>query len=218
MESTQPKRTKHLTLLLILAGSGLAFLSSTQTWFSLRLSAVAGHLTTVSVPGSAAAPALLALALAGLALAAAFAIGGRVIRVFLALVGVLLGALIVFSVVIVLGDPVAASSPTITAATGIAGDRSVRLLVTDTTEYFWPWCALVGGAVIVASSAWALVTVRRWPDASRKYQLQFVPADHTSASETLTSEEGQESPADPLSRDAAIGSWDDLTRGDDPTR
>ena len=218
MSTVQSRRTKYLTLLLILVGSGLAFLSSTQTWFSLRLAAVAGHLTTVNVSGANAAPALTALALAGLALVAAFALGGRVIRVFLAVVGMTLGGLVVVSVVSVLADPIAACTSSITAATGIAGEHSVRLLVTEKTGSVWPWSAIAGGVIIFAASLWALIRFRRWPETSRKYQVRFVSVDDSSDGEKRIDDNAQAHEPRSLSRESAIDSWDDLSRGDDPTR
>lgn len=241
---TENRRIKYLTLLTLLVGSGLGLLSATQTWFTIQVRDVANHAGTVTVAGSAAAPALTALSLAGLALTAALAIAGPAFRVVLALLGVLLGVSLVYSALAVLGDPLQAASAAITSATGVAGEASLRKLVQSTSTEFWPWLAVVGGVLVALSGLLALVFLRAWPGPSRKYQARFAGADGRSAEETLAeldgdepagetpdeAEEGderearaaaesgaQEEPTS-LDRDSAIDSWDELSRGDDPTR
>lgn len=239
---TENRRVKYLTLLALLVGSGLGLLSATQTWFTIQVRDVANHAGTVTVAGSAAAPALTALSLAGLALTAALAIAGPAFRVVLALLGILLGVSLVYSALAVLGDPLQAASAAITSATGVAGEASLRKLVQSTTTEFWPWLAVVGGVLVALSGVLAIVFLRAWPGPSRKYQARFAGEDGRSAEETLAelddepaeetahSEEGDErearaaagsdAPQEPgsLDRDAAIDSWDELSRGDDPTR
>lgn len=227
------RRAKYLALLVLVVGSGLALLSSTQTWFSIRLTDVASHVSTLSVVGSVAAPALTALALAGLALTAALAIAGPVFRIVLALLGILLGVSVLISAGSALGDPLRASSSAITTATGVAGDASVRRLVDAVEVQFWPWLAVGGGVLIVLASAAAIVFSRLWPGPSRKYQTRFAAEDGRDASAVLGDAAGApsddaearavaegEAPSGPaaLDRDTAIDSWDELSRGDDPTR
>ena len=247
---TENRRVKYLTLLALVVGSGLGLLSATQTWFAIQVTDVANHAGTVTVAGSAAAPALTALSLAGLALTAALAIAGPAFRVVLALLGILLGASIVYSALAVLGDPLRAAGGAITSATGVAGEASLRRLVQSTTTEFWPWLAVVGGALVVLAAALAIVFLRAWPGPSRKYQARFAGEDGRTAEETLAELDGGEAdtaavaaaagtgndvsgdesearaaaesdaPEEPttLDRDAAIDSWDELSRGDDPTR
>jgi uncharacterized membrane protein (TIGR02234 family) len=227
------RRSKYTALLALVAGSGLVLLSATQTWFNVRLTDVASHVSVLSVAGSIAAPALTALALAGLALTAALAIAGPVFRIVLSLLGVLLGVSVLISAGSALTDVLRASSSAITAATGVAGDSSVRTLVDQVDVQFWPWLAVVGGVVIVLASAAVVVTSRRWPGPSRKYQTRFAREDGSDASDALSGAAADESddaearaaaqgdaPGEPasLDRDTAIESWDELSRGDDPTR
>lgn len=193
-------RLKYTTLLVILAGSGLAMLAVTQSWYQLRLEASAEHPAAVEVTGSAAAPALTALALSGLALVAALAIAGPVIRVILAVLGIIVGASIVLAAWIAMADPVHAGIAEITTATGVAGDDAVAALVATVDATPWPWAALTAGIILAAGCLWTVLTTRRWPNASRKYQaVRFAP----------------ETGGDP--RDAAIDNWDELSRGEDPT-
>ena len=223
------RRVKYTTMLLLVVGSGLALLAATQTWFSIRLTDTANHSATISVAGSVAAPALTALALAGLALTAALAIAGPVFRIVLALLGILLGASVLVSAITAVSDAVRASASAITSATGVAGDASVRHLVHSVETQFWPWLAVVAGVVIVLASAAVVVFSRLWPGPSRKYQTRFAGEDGRPAEEVVaeaaedddtSADAADDTPEGPatLDRDTAIDSWDELTRGDDPTR
>jgi uncharacterized membrane protein (TIGR02234 family) len=221
------RRVKYSTMLLLVVGSGLALLAATQPWFTIRLTDTAEHSTTVTVAGSVAAPALTALALAGLALTAALAIAGPVFRIVLALLGVLLGVSVLVSAITALSDAVRASASAITTATGVAGDASIRHLVHTVETAFWPWLAVVAGVLIVLASAAVVVFSRLWPGPSRKYQTRFAGEDGRPAEEVVaeaavdTADDASPdagAPSGTLDRDTAIDSWDDLTRGDDPTR
>lgn len=235
------RRVKYSTMLLLLVGSGLALLAATQTWFTITLTDTAEHSTTISVAGSVAAPALTALSLAGLALTAALAIAGPVFRIVLALLGLLLGVSVLISAISAVSDAVGASSSAITTATGVAGDSSIRRLVHSSAVELWPWVALVAGVLIILASAAVIVFSRLWPGPSRKYQTRFAGEDGRPADELFAADEddheeptddaearaaAEAPPADApdsatptaLDRDTAIDSWDDLTRGDDPTR
>lgn len=234
-EAVRPvnRRAKYLTLFALLAGSGLALLAATQTWFGVHLTDVASHVSTLGVPGSAAAPALTALALAGLALTAALAIAGPVFRIVLALLGALLGVSVLVSAGTALADALRASSSAITTATGVAGESSIRRLVDAVDVQFWPWLAVAGGMLIVLASGAVVVTSRVWPGSSRKYQTRFAGEDGRDAAAVLGTSDAPgsdddearalaegETAAEPttLDRDTAIDSWDELSRGDDPTR
>ncbi len=244
------RRVKYLTLLALVVGSGLGLLSATQTWFTIDVKDVADHAGAVTVAGSAAAPALTALSLAGLALTAALAIAGPAFRVVLSILGVLLGVSLVYSALPVLGDPLRAAGGAITTATGVAGEASLHRLVESTTTEFWPWLAVVGGVLVGLAGIAAIVFVRAWPGPSRRYQARFAGEDGRSAEEAVAELTPEDESADhdeaapagdvtdagddeearaaaeddlpdaptALDRDTAIDSWDELSRGDDPTR
>ena len=208
----RPGRVRTYTLLAIVAGSGLALLASTQTWSTLHLKAAAGHQAVVTVQGSAAAPALTALALAGLALVAALAIAGRLIRIVLGVLGILIGVSVLLSAL-----------SAVTAATGVAGRASVAHLVSRVDASFWPWFAIVGGALLILCSLAVLVTSGRWPGPSKRYQaVRFEPTaeSHPHGDEAADANPDAAADAAPpaAGRDAAIDSWDELSRGEDPTR
>ncbi|MCS5713027.1 Trp biosynthesis-associated membrane protein [Herbiconiux sp. CPCC 205716] len=227
------RRLKSGTILLVLALSALTFLAWSQSWGTLEL--VGGTVTegTLDVPGSVAAPALSALGLAGIALAGALAIAGPIVRLVLGALEILLGASVVWSGVLALTDPVAAGASVVTTSTGVAGTSSIRELVTVGSSSPWPAVAVALGILMVLAGLAVIVTVRRWPASSRKYQaVTFESADGRQSSNPaeLFDDDSAEVSARPVTdarparrpaenaRDAAVDSWDDLSRGTDPTR
>jgi len=221
------RRVKLLTIVVVLLASALTFLAWSQSWGSLTIVGDANVALTLDVPGSAAAPALSALALAGLALAGALAIAGPVIRIVLGALEVLLGASVLWSAIGALTDPVATGASVVTTSTGVAGLSSIRELVTPGPASIWPTLTVVLGAIMVLAGLAIIVTVRRWPVASRKYQaVTYESADGTRSGELgdffdetetgTTDDSGEPTPA-VNARDAAVDDWDSMTRGTDPT-
>lgn len=155
----------------------------------------------VTARGADAAPALNALALAGIALAGALSLAPRILRYVLGALQTLLGAGIVAATVPALADPVLGAEKGISALTGVAGTESVRALVASTALSFWPAVAIVGGVLAALSGIVVLVTARRWPDAGRRYA-------NPQAAPTQTA----------VATASAADEWDALTRGTDPTR
>ncbi|NQX33771.1 Trp biosynthesis-associated membrane protein [Herbiconiux sp. VKM Ac-2851] len=231
------RRLKSGTILLVLALSALTFLAWSQSWGTLEL--VGGTVTdgTLEVPGSVAAPALSALGLAGIALAGALAIAGPIVRIVLGALEVLLGVSVIWSGVLALTDPVAAGASVVTTSTGVAGTSSIRELVTVGASSPWPALTVVLGVLMVLAGLAVIVTVRRWPASSRRYQaVAFEAADGRRSANPaeLFDDEPLDAPATTATagatdarpvrrpaenaRDAAVDSWDDLSRGTDPTR
>ncbi|WP_445967087.1 Trp biosynthesis-associated membrane protein [Agromyces sp. ZXT2-3] len=195
---------KLSAILGILAGSGLALLSWSQTWYSATLvdGAASGAAATLEVAGQAASPALSALALAGLALAGALTIAGPVIRIVLGLLAALLGGCIVLAASLAISDPVAAVSSAVAEATGVAGAESTAELVDEVVASPWPVVAVVGGLLVLAAGLAVVLTARAWPT-SRRY----------GGGVRVASDDGAPVPAS----DRAVDAWDELSRGDDPT-
>jgi uncharacterized membrane protein (TIGR02234 family) len=192
-----PRRLKNLTMLAGVVLSGLVLLTWTGQWFSLTIDGKAASHTALSVTGDTAAPALIALALAGLALIGALAIAGPVIRVVLGVVEALLGFTVGLSAIVALANPARASQALITSATGIGGTASVEKLVTSVSVGPWPWLAVVVGALILVLGVLIIATGRFWPGSSRKYQAVRIEA--TAPGEN------------------PVADWDSLSSGDDPT-
>ncbi|MEO6200951.1 MAG: Trp biosynthesis-associated membrane protein [Cryobacterium sp.] len=200
-------RIKLGLVLGVLLASGLALLAWTQAWILADVSTTGSAVQHLVVDGSTASPALTALALAGLALGGALTIAGPVIRVVLGALEVLLGASVFLASLLAITDPGAASAASVTAATGISGRESIELAVVDPTATAWPFVALLAGVVMAAVGLAIVVTARRWPGSTTRYQaVRLKPAQAGRADESDA----------PPTRDA-VDSWDDLSRGDDPT-
>ena len=193
------RRVKYVLLLSSLLLSALVLLAWTQTWLDVQL--VDGSPTTaLTVDGDTAAPALAALALAGLALTAALAIAGVLFRILLGVLDAILGACIALSAILVLASPIGASEAAVTPATGVAGSSSIADIVSAASLTVWPIATLIAGILLAVTGVGIVVTGRRWPSTSRKYSaVRLEPADREAMPDS-------------------VDSWDDLTRGDDPTR
>ena len=189
------RRAKSASLLLILLAGALGILSSTQTWLAVGR-ADGGE--TLDVAGNAALPVLAPLSLTALAVGAALALVGPVLRRVFAAIAVLVGALLlVLTARILLQHPLDAVAPALTKATGLAGDPALTALVDGITVTAWPWVALIAWVLLLLGGAWALFTAGRWRSGGRRYRT--APAPH-------------DGPVD------AVESWDELSRGTDPTR
>jgi uncharacterized membrane protein (TIGR02234 family) len=196
VEITVPEsRARKLRLYTILAIGLVALLSlltTTQTWWTLQL---AGR--SLPIAGTVAGPALTALALCTLVLAAALALAGPVFRLVLGLLQLLLAVTIILTTVLSLARPDQPSESAVQSATGIAGSTSVDHLIKSVSLTPWGFVAAALGVLAFLLGIWLLVTFRLWPAASRKYQaVRFQPADGP--------------------RDAVID-WDALSDGTDPT-
>lgn len=193
------RRLKTWSLLLGLVFSGVALLAWSQSWFVATLGGASATHPPIPTGGDVAAPAVAALALAGLAGVGALALAGPVFRVIVAVLELLVGGCIVLSATLALLAPVAAVEPLVTKATGIAGHEAVASLVVTVPATPWPFVALAAGVLLAVLGLAILVTGRAWPGASRKYQpVRFEPADA----------QGSEH---------AVSDWDALSGGADPT-
>lgn len=189
------RRAKSTSLLLILIAGAIGVLSSTQTWLTVTR-ADGGE--ALDVAGNAALPVLAPLSLTALALCAAIALVGPVMRRVFAAIAVVVGALmLVMTARILFQHPLDAVGPALTKATGLAGDTALSALVDGITVTAWPWVALAGWILLLGGGGLALATAGRWRSGGRRYAT--TPAPH-------------EGPVD------AVESWDELSRGTDPTR
>lgn len=209
-------RIKMSVILAIILAGALGMLSSTQSWYVLHLSETADHPAGLDVPGTTAAPALTALSLAAIAMAAALAIAGRLIRFVLGVLGIIIGACILLSAIAAMANPIDSGTPVITSVTGISGETSTRALVESFDSSFWPALALIAGTLAIVGGLAVIVTGSRWPGGSKRYQaVSFEPAAH---GETKQSDEPAAHEDAQTRKDEAIDNWDELSRGDDPTQ
>lgn len=203
-------RMKLPAIVATIVGAGLALLSWSQTWFEVELADAAASSTgdVIAVPGSVASPALAALGLAGLALVAALAIAGPVLRMVLGVLEAVLGGCVLLAAGLSAGDPIGAVSPAVTDATGVSGSGPTAELVAASVPTAWPAAAFLGGILLVAAGVVVLATGLRWPASSRRYRTaRLVEADAASSAVR----------GGRAASDRAVDDWDELSRGDDPT-
>ncbi len=184
-----PRRLRLLVLVTGAIAAAIVLGAWTQPWFDVVLV----DDTALSVTGQTAAPALSGIALATLALVGALTIARPRLRVVLGVVQFALGVLVVGLVASTVGSPIRAAAPAITDATGVSGSDSVAALVASAGVSAWPWIALLGGVLTAVAGAAVVITGRRWPAPTNKYD------------------------ADAAKADATAGAWDALSEGDDPT-
>ncbi|GLJ60075.1 hypothetical protein GCM10017576_02040 [Microbacterium barkeri] len=190
-------RGRMIAVLAALSGAALALIGSTQTWLT---ASVAG--ATLPVAGSEAVSVLQPLSLAALALSLVLAIVGPVVRYVLAALAVAVGGGIAWlSAALVAAPRATAASAVVTEHTGIAGESAIEDLVQGMALTPWPAVTIVAGALIALAGLWTLGTAHAWRRAGRRYEKRS----------------GRTAAADDAPLDA-IDSWDDLSRGDDPTR
>ncbi|MGV2983671.1 Trp biosynthesis-associated membrane protein [Microbacterium sp. AGC85] len=192
------RRGRSTAVVAFLLAGGIGIISSTQTWLSVTR-ADAGE--PILVPGADALALLAPLSLAVLALGAALALVGRTLRHVFATLALLGGALLAWwTAEIVFTAPVSAVAATVTETTGLAGGTAVTDVIASITVTFWPMLALIGWVLLIVAAGFTLVTANRWKTGGKRFRTDT--AAHGETDGTVD----------------AIDSWDDLSRGTDPTR
>ncbi|WGD36355.1 Trp biosynthesis-associated membrane protein [Lysinibacter sp. HNR] len=208
-------RIKRWIILLVLASNALLLLAWSQTWFTLTLRPDVAGEPVIAVTGQQAAAALSAFALAGLAAGGALTIAGGAFRFILGFLQTVLGACAVWVSLSALSSPITGGQAFITAQTGVTGIESLSALVESVTTTAWPVLGIVIAVFVALSGVAVLVTARRWPRSSRRYQAVVLEPDESSAEAfaELTRESGE---SDPAAGDR-IDEWDRQSRGSDPS-
>ena len=192
------RRGRSTSVIGFLLAGGVGIISSTQTWLTVTR-ADAGE--SILVPGADALPLLAPLSLAVLALGAALAIVGPVLRYIFATLALLGGgSLIWWTTEILVIAPVTSVAPTVIETTGLAGSDALAEVIASITPTVWPTLALIGWILLVVTAAFALVSARSWRTGGKRFRTDSAAHDPG------------DGPVD------AIDSWDDLSRGADPTR
>lgn len=193
------RRGRLLAVVAILAAGAIGIISSTQTWLFAALTTAEDPLP---VPGASAIPVLAPLSLAVLALGAALSIVGPVFRhVFGALTVLAAAALLWLTAPVAFAPSVPAVASAVTKATGIAGADGVAALVESLSATAWPAVTFAGWIVLLAAGVFTLATAHAWKRSGRRYAAEAAHVERQDAG--------------PLD---AVDTWDDLSRGDDPTR
>ncbi|MCR2814678.1 Trp biosynthesis-associated membrane protein [Microbacterium jiangjiandongii] len=194
------RRARLMAVLAMVVAGGTAVISSTQTWLDVTLTDGAAHV--LAVPGAAAVPVIAPLGLAALALGLALTIVGRVLRYVFGAIAVAVGGLMLaLTWPVAVDPPVTAAASTVTETTGLSGTEAVSALVAGMTVTPWPWVTVVAAVILVVGGVWTLASAHRWTGAGRRYRTEATAVAGPASSR----------PHD------AIDSWDDLSRGTDPT-
>lgn len=201
-------RARLLAVLSILVVGAIGVISSTQTWLTAVLDDGADH--QIAVAGADAVPVLAPLSLAVLALGAALSIVGTVLRfAFGALTVLIAGLLGYLTAVIAFTTPVSAVASSVTTATGITGIDAVAGMVSSITATPWPGVTLAASVILLIAGVFTLVTAAGWRGSGRRYR---------SDPDAAPGAKGEADAAAAASRPFdAVDSWDDLSRGGDPT-
>ncbi|MCU1474550.1 Trp biosynthesis-associated membrane protein [Amnibacterium sp.] len=181
-------RERLVVVLVVLVLGAAIVLCSTQVFSTVT----PVDAKPVPVTGQGVAPALAPLGIVLLALAAALTIAGRVARVVLGLVLVLLGAVVVLLSLPNALDPAAGTRGAVSTATGVLGHVTAVAVGTA-----WPPTAAVAGVLAALAGAVVLVRSPGWASGGGRYRQ-------------AGDAEGRRS--DP------VDEWDALTSGGDPTR
>lgn len=202
--------------------AALAFGTTTQTWLQVKLPPSAVQTPNLDVPGSDAAVSVTALALVALAGVLAASIAGRVARIIIAVIIMLVGAGITAAALAVIVDPATAASASIGKAIGIIGAP------VDITLTAFPAVAAVSGVLVFLAAVWLLVAGRTWVRSRRFESAAGTGTATGTGPDTGTGSGGKEAPPteasagnDPGDGDGTIDEidgWDQLSRGQDPTR
>lgn len=194
---TIAKRGRSLSVSGFLLAGAIGIISSTQTWLTVER-ADAGE--AILVPGASALVLLAPLSLAVLALGAALSIAGKAVRLVFAVLAAATALFLGWSTLqLLIAEPLGAVAATVTEVTGLAGSDATHDVVAQIVPSAWPYIALVGWAILLVASVIVFATWREWKAGGRRYRTDGADVPH-------------EGPVD------AVDSWDELSRGTDPTR
>src|SRR5690625_435238 len=190
--------SRSITVLIVLLGGVLALIGATQTWVTAT-GFGATHIDSVQVSGQEASPVITAMALVTIAAGAALSIARTVGRWIIGIV-VILAAITLGGVTItIMTNPLDAVALKIAETTGTTGtsQQAAQLELS-----VLPWLTLVGAVIALAGGIIALVVGRRWPvGKTKKYDIGQQQS-HRAAQDNELDE---------------IDTWDELSRGEDPT-
>lgn len=192
--TTTARWQRKSTLIMLAIAAALAvFGTTTQTWIHVAIDQGEVAQTDLNIPGSKAAVAVSALALVALAGALASSIAGKVARIITSAIVFASAAGIIAVVLGILADPAHAAMAEVGAATGIESAAS------NATSTVFPVLAVVAAAVLAIAALLVLWCGRGW-NVRTKYDF----ANSGAAGQNT-------GPVDD------IDSWDQLSRGEDPT-
>ncbi|GAB3525080.1 Trp biosynthesis-associated membrane protein [Arthrobacter monumenti] len=220
---------KGRVVLLTIISAAIVFASTTQTWLRVDLPEQAVPTPDLTIAGSEAATAVTALALVALAGALASTIAGRIARLAIAVIILAAAAGIIASALSVMANPRASSEGQVADAIGIIGSSA------QTSVTVFPAIAVAGGGLLAVSAVVIVLAGRYW-GRTKRFDTDASSTAGTSGTAAGASARGPAAgaggsttadparPGEPASADEAdeepadeIESWDQLSRGKDPT-
>lgn len=191
-------RARMSSVLGVLLMGAIGLIASTQSWYFVELHEVTEH--PLEVAGAAALPVLAPLSLAAMALAAALAIVGPVLRIVFGFLTLAIGVvLIAMTAPLAFAAPITAVASTVTEATFISGNESIGALIAQITSTAWAPITLGAAAVLALFGIFIVVSARHWRRSGRRFAASDASAPRSAG------------PVD------AIDGWDGLSKGIDPT-
>ena len=187
-------RRRPVAIVSLLLAAGILLLAWSQPWFVLEVDPGSGVAETLVLAGDTAAPAIIAIALAVMAVALVLALAGPRLRILLAAVIGLLGVVAVATAIGVLNDPASVFEHVVSEATGLGGTGATDA-ITTATVMIWPFVAIIGGVATAILGAIIAVMSRQWRSTGRRYERGTVAVE----------------PGD------SVAAWDAISGGDDPT-
>ena len=198
-----PRWQRKSTLIMLAVPAALVvFGTTTQTWVHVQLAQGVVKQADLNVPGSKAATAVTALALVALAGALAASIAGRIARIVAAAIVLLGAAGIVASAVAVLADPQGSASGPVGTATGVTG------VPAQATTTAFPAIAVVAAVLLGVAAVLIGLMGRHW---TQRTKYEAAAPGPEAAKEPAAAAAAEDGPLDD------IDSWDQLSRGNDPT-
>lgn len=206
MTTPQPSQTtasparpsRSMTVLILLAGGVLALIGATQTWVTAT-GFDAAHIDHVQLSGQEASPVITAMALVTIAAGAALSIARNIGRWIIGIVAITAAATMGWATVNVLTDPSGAVAFKIAETTGTTGQGGVVAAAVDVSVL--PWLTLTGAVIAIVGGLFTLIVGVRWPVGKTK-KYDAVESPHHNSPDGELDE---------------IDTWDELTRGEDPT-
>ncbi len=185
-----------MTVVIMLLGGVLALIGATQTWVTAT-GFDAAHIHNVALSGQEASPVIPAMALVTVAAGAALSIARRIGRWIIGIVVVFAAITMGWATIIVIINPVGAVAQKIAETTGTTG---VEEIVPNIEVSILPWLTITGALIGAIGGLITLTLGSNWPvGKTKKYDVgEQQRRDH-------------DGPLD------EIDTWDELSRGEDPT-
>lgn len=184
---------------------GALFGTTRATWLHATVPDLAGGTSSVVVGGDQAAPAVVALAVVGIATSLAMAISSPVVRFVTGPVLVLCGLGAAVGALLVQADPPSHVSGAVADSTGLLGATAAVTLTP------WPLISLVPAALLAVLGILVVWRGSGWRRTAR-YDRDARPQSAVTATGAATADGAG---LDPLEDPSAA--WDALTRGEDPS-